>query len=73
MNRSTKGFGLTGVLVAVLILTVSALFTTSAKAATNNLAAANNLAMQLPASQSQPNESTACESINLSLAYFSRD
>lgn len=32
MNRSTKGFGLTGVLIAVLILTVSALFTTSAKA-----------------------------------------
>jgi hypothetical protein len=33
MNRSSKGFGLTGVAVAVLFMIVTAVFSTSAKSA----------------------------------------
>lgn len=33
MNRSTKGFGLTGVAVAVLFMIVTAVFSSSAKSA----------------------------------------
>lgn len=34
MNRSNKGFGLTGVVAAVVILIVAAIFSASAKSAT---------------------------------------
>ncbi|MDM7960677.1 MAG: hypothetical protein QUV19_02710 [Alteromonas macleodii] len=33
MNRSSKGFGLTGVAVAVVLMFVTAVFSTSAKSA----------------------------------------
>ena len=36
MNRSNKGFGLTGVLVTVIFLIVAAIFSASAKSATIN-------------------------------------
>jgi hypothetical protein len=34
MNRSNKGFGLTGVIVTVIVLTVAAMFSASAKSST---------------------------------------
>ena len=34
MNRSNKGFGLTGVLITVIFLIVAAIFSASAKSAT---------------------------------------
>lgn len=34
MNRSNKGFGLTGVLVTVILLIVAAIFSASAKSST---------------------------------------
>ncbi len=33
MNRSSKGFGLTGVAIAVLVMIVTAIYSTSAKSA----------------------------------------
>ena len=36
MNRSSKGFGLTGVLVTVLLLIVVAMFSASAKSETHH-------------------------------------
>jgi|TARA_B110000238_G_scaffold197242_1_gene239440 hypothetical protein len=43
MNRSNKGFGLTGVIVTVIFLIVAAIFSASAKSSTISLLHSNTV------------------------------
>lgn len=51
MNRSSRGFGLTGVAVAVVAMIVMAVFSTSAQSATDNALSATNNQQQIQRTQ----------------------
>ncbi|MFT4808924.1 MAG: hypothetical protein ACI9LX_002261 [Paraglaciecola sp.] len=54
MNRSNKGFGLTGVLVTVIFLIVAAIFSASAKSSTISQFSLNSLSESQIKTHSQP-------------------
>ena len=53
MNRSNKGFGLTGVIVTVIVLIVAAIFSASAKSSTLEVFSTESPTEQLIVLQSE--------------------
>jgi hypothetical protein len=54
MNRSNKGFGLTGVLVTVILLIVAAIFSASAKSSTISQFSLDSISESQVNTHSQP-------------------